>query len=132
MRLGPGAYEPKQVRDDTCLVSYQRSEKTTIPRVNIDKTDRCIGPGHYNSKDDLVKPKVLGFKIVLPSENPLEEFNQIDRRLPLEVNYNLVDANVVGGKINPVPSSENPLKHLDMLEEARMVSIESYQGTRFL
>lgn len=121
MKLGPGAYEPRQVRDDTCLVSYKRSDTKTIPRVTIDRLERNIGPGHYNSKDDLVKPRVLGFKIVLPSEDPLEEFNQIDRRLPLSVVYTQVDKNTLGGKINPLPTSENPMKHLDFLEEAKMV-----------
>lgn len=121
MRLGPGAYEPKQVRDDTCLVNYHRSDQVTVPRFNIDKMDANIGPGHYNSKDDLVKPKVLGFKIVATPEDPLEELNKIDRRLPLDVNYTQVDGKVIGGAINPVPTSQNPLKVLDMLEDAKMV-----------
>lgn len=35
LRLGPGAYEPKMVRDDTCLVDYKTSLKKTEPFVNV-------------------------------------------------------------------------------------------------
>lgn len=121
MGIGPGAYEPKKVRDDTCMVDYKISSKTTEPKVNIHRIDREIGPGYYYAKDDLVKPKLLGFKIVEPFEDPLKEFKEIDRRLPLDIHYDQVDKRVAGGLINPTPESENPLKLQEELENAKTV-----------
>lgn len=125
MRLGPGAYEPKQVRDDTCLTDYKLTMKQTEPRVNIHRVDREIGPGYYYAKDDYVKPKLLGFKIVLPEVNPMEEFNEVDRKLPLDVNYEAVDKRVAGGLINPQPINENPLKFLQVVEDTMTVKFSS-------
>jgi hypothetical protein len=87
----------------------------------MDRIDREIGPGYYYAKDDLVKPKVLGFKIVEPADPFLKEFNEIDRRLPLDIHYDLVDKRVPGGKIDPEPKNENPLKFLDIIENTKTV-----------
>ena len=122
LRLGPGLYEAKKVRDDTCLTDYKKQMEVTKPRINLDRMDRDgIGPGYYYAKDDLVKPAVLGFKIVLPKEDPLKEFDEIDRRLPLDLNFDQVDKRVAGGLINPKPEGVNPNKYLEELENNRVV-----------
>lgn len=111
-----------KVRDDTCMVDYGISSKKTEPRVNIDRIDRNIGPGYYYAKDDLVKPAILGFKIVEPTDQFMKEFKEIDRRLPLDINYDLIENRIPGGLINPTPDSENPLKFLDLVENGKNVS----------
>lgn len=121
MRLGPGTYEAKKVRDDTCLIDYKISLKKTEQRMNLERIDRDIGPGHYYAKDDLVKPKLLGFKIVAPVDETMKEFKEIDRKLPLNINYDAVDKRLTGGLINPQPTSENPLRFIQELEDNRTV-----------
>ena len=133
LRLGPGVYEPKQVRDDACMVDYKMSMKVVEKRVNIDRMDReDIGPGYYYAKDDYVKPKLLGFKIVPHTEDPMKEFNEIDRREPLDINYEATEKRLAGGLINPQSTIENPMKYIQLLEDARTVRYKINLGTRCL
>lgn len=85
----------------------------------MDRED--IGPGYYYAKDDLVKPALLGFKIVPPTENQMKEFDEIDRRQPLDVNYEAIEKRLVGGLINPQATSENPLKYIREVEDTKTV-----------
>ena len=89
--------------------------------------DRDTGPAYYYAKDDLIKPTVPGFLIVLPELNPLKELQQMDTRLPLDLHYSAVLKRVEGGLINPVPKNVPDLTE-DLIEAMKLVATYNFRG----
>ena len=105
-RVGPGTYNiagPKKQLG--AVVDYDRDLKKTEARErNTTAFDRDIGPGDYDIKDELIKPKVPGFKIVPESEKEMtieKALDEIDKRDFLGIDYNPTKMNPEGGVINP-------------------------------
>ena len=68
-----------------------------------------LGPGHYLSKDDMIRPKAPTFKIVLPEKKSLtasEILAQFDQRDYLDTDYDPIKKRTVLGVINPETDQE--------------------------